>query len=104
MICNNMLPFKITESTSFNDLIGYLESRYKMPDRTAFSKSVIPDFSVNTVCCTTDMWSTHTCDDYNNEDFEHESVCLEVAPFIGIQNSANIAEMLKHYLLHKWNI
>ncbi|KAJ8884277.1 hypothetical protein PR048_016134 [Dryococelus australis] len=58
------------------------------------------------------MWSTHTCDDYIsltvhyiNKDFEHESVCLEVAPFTGtMHTSANINKVLKHDLLHKWNI
>ncbi|KAJ8880128.1 hypothetical protein PR048_016591 [Dryococelus australis] len=56
-----------------------------MPDRTTVSSSVIPDLY--------------------SKNFDYESVCLEIAPFTGTtHSSANIAEMLKHDLLHKWHI
>ncbi|KAJ8889389.1 hypothetical protein PR048_008888 [Dryococelus australis] len=77
MICCDMLPFRIIESEGFNDLISFLEPRYKIPDQTTFSRTVIAELyqrvqsrvkegfvGVEHVSLTSDLWSTHACDDF----------------------------------------
>ncbi|CAL1528105.1 unnamed protein product, partial [Lymnaea stagnalis] len=43
MIALDVQPFSMVTDTGFNQLMNFLEPRYHMPDRTCFSRTVIPD-------------------------------------------------------------
>lgn len=97
----------------------YLEPRYKIPHRTTFSRSVIPELydvvsqkvkdileAADHISCTTDMWSSLANDDFLSltchfisPDFEKISVCVEVVPFSYTGHTGqNICDFITQYL------
>ena len=47
MIALDTQPFSIVEDAGFIQLTHFMEPRYRMPDRTHFSRRVIPDYIQN---------------------------------------------------------
>jgi len=43
MMAIDVQPFSMVTDTGFTQLMHFLEPRYRMPDRTSFSRTVIPD-------------------------------------------------------------
>lgn len=124
MICLDNRPFSIVEAKGFQELMNFVEPRYKMPSRNHFSGKVIPDLYSETrervskmlheaehVSLTTDMWSSSMNDDYLgvtahfiDEDFTLNHVCLEVIPFPEVSHSAtNIKDFLMK-TLEEWDL
>lgn len=124
MICTDLLPFRMVENEGFRNLITYLEPRYEIPSRHSFSKTVIPNLyfkvkskvksilrEANYISFTTDLWSTHTCEDFMsltahfiNKDYQQVSLCLEVIPFDRLGHTANNISEFLCQTLNDWEI
>lgn len=102
----------------------YVESRYTIPDRTTFSRTIIPDLytkvslkvmellkNVNYASFTSDLWSSNDNTDYLsitchfiNEEFVRENLLLEVIPFKPIYHTSDEIYMFTMETLEKWGI
>lgn len=124
MICSDLLPFKTVENEGFRNLISYLEPRYRIPDRTTFSRKIIPELyqsvqckvrecleTIEHVSITTDMWSTNACEDFMSltthfvdANYEHKSLCLDVIPFSLPTHTAQSIATVLNESLQLWGI
>lgn len=99
----------------------YIEPRYTIPDRTTFSRTIIPDLytkvSLNVTellknaSFTSDLWSSNNNTDYLsvtchfiNEEFVRENLLLEVIPFKPIFHTSDEIYMFTMETLEKWGI
>ena len=70
MIAIGAYPFSIVEEPGFVELLTYAEPRYKLPHRTTFSRTHLPELyqqtkssiiqsieSATFISCTSDIWS-----------------------------------------------
>ncbi|EEC13045.1 hypothetical protein IscW_ISCW008607, partial [Ixodes scapularis] len=48
MIAVDLQPYEFVENKGFQDFIHYLQPQYKVPRRTIFSRTVIPELYQNT--------------------------------------------------------
>lgn len=128
MICKDYQPYSIVEDEGFRDLINELEPRYQIPDRTHFSRTVVPNLreeikaaiaksiaadmeaGVQSVSYTTDGWTSRSCESYLSltchymrHDFTIASYVLATSYFPKSHTADNLREKLEH-LEAEWNI
>ena len=104
-------------------LIKTLDSRYKVPSHSYFSRSVIPDLyastkqkvaekiaAVNFFACTTDMWSSTGWTPYISftlhfvdEDWELQSLTLS-ASFLPEDHTADVLVDALEEKMHEWSL
>lgn len=102
----------------------YVEPRYTIPDRTMFSRTIIPDFynkvslkimellkNVKYASFTSDLWSSINNTDYLsitchfiNEEFVRENLLLEVIPFKPLFHTSDEIYMFTMETLEKWGL
>lgn len=82
MIAKDLQPYEFVENKGFQDLMHHLQPQYKVPHRTTFSRTVIPELyqstvdalkgeissdmanSVESITFTTDMWTSRANQSY----------------------------------------
>lgn len=110
--------------SGFVDLINYLEPRYTVPNRTTFSRTIIPQqFEkvvaklkevvkvANHLSFTTDLWSSINTTDYISitchfldNMFQRHNILLEVIPFRPSYHSGDEIYDFVIEILEKWDI
>ena len=122
MMIHDFQPYSFVEDRGFSELMHQLEPCYQIPNRTTFSRSVVPSLykearkkvelklsdvlhNKNKMSLTTDIWTSEANDAYLGltchyllADCELVSLCLAVEPFTGRHAGVNIASCLKQIL------
>ncbi|XP_003242294.2 zinc finger BED domain-containing protein 4-like, partial [Acyrthosiphon pisum] len=127
MIAKDQLPFHHVEKQGFKNLVKFLEHRYTIPDRTTFSRNIIPKLylKVSQKICeiiknmefasfTTDLWSSNNNTDYlsltchfidnSDNNFIRENILLEVIPFKPMYHLGEDIYTFTIETLEKWGI
>lgn len=127
-ICKDGLPLYTVEKEGFQSMIRTFDSRYEVPSRSYFSRSVIPDLysstkekvaqkiaGVNFFSSTTDMWSSIGMTPYMSftlhyidKDWELQSLALS-ASFLPEDHTADVLvdaleETMKEWSLNSTNL
>ena len=122
-IVKNYLPFQIVESSDFQKFLYKLNSTYKMPTRKTVSSTLLPQLyatikervkeeikSTDSVCITTDGWSSRANESYLSvtahyldNKLELKSSLLECFKYDEKHTANNLAEEL-HRVLQEWEI
>ncbi|KAL3995876.1 N-acetyltransferase 8 [Sarotherodon galilaeus] len=117
-IAKDMMPVNTVTKPGFNNLVTTLDKRYRMPSRTYFSQTAIPELhmqcrrrvaaelkAVEFFAATTDMWSSRTAEPYQSltvhyitEDLHLEARSLQTAYFPEDHTGENIAAGLREGL------
>lgn len=121
-ICKGLQPFSVVEEEGFIYLLHVLEPRYKIPCRSAFSRSIIPnmyetlrddilkDFRnaityIESISITTDLWTSHAKDSYIaftfqyiDENFIMKHFTADCKPFPGSHNTVAICQKIHEVL------
>lgn len=124
MMCLDIQPFSIVEDRGFTNLIAYLEPRYKLPNRTTFSRKLIPDLymevreetkkllsQATSISLTVDMWSSVAKQDYMSltahfvdTEWVRKELCLEVVPFMHTHHTATNLSTFILEVIGQWGI
>lgn len=128
MIAKDLQPYEFVENKGFQDLINHLQPQYKIPHRTTFSRTVVPELyrstvaslkdqiasdlanSVESLTFTTDMWTSRanqsyialTCH-YMTQDFTIKAFTLECAHLPESHTAANIKTCLTQ-IIEDWSL
>ncbi|XP_011688860.1 PREDICTED: zinc finger BED domain-containing protein 4-like [Wasmannia auropunctata] len=126
-ICKGLQPFSVVEEEGFKYLLHILEPRYKIPCRSTFSRTIIPDLymtlrdeifndfhsaitHIESVSITTDLWSSRAKDtyiaftlQYIDENFNMKHFTADCKPFPGSHNAIAIYQKI-HEVLEDLNL
>jgi hAT family C-terminal dimerisation region len=124
MIAADMQPLSIVENIGFKRLLNVLEPRYKIPSRSYFTRTVIPDMyaavrakiqlevdKAEFVSFTTDIWTNDNNVDsflgltahWIDDNWCRKSVVLEMQPLESRHTGEVIAETIRG-MIDKWHI
>src|SRR5277367_4812600 len=128
MMAVDFQPFSLVNDRGFRGVLRAAEPRYKIPDRTTFSRTVVPrlfekttervkeelkedmSFGVAALTFTTDTWTSKGMDSYISltshylrKDFTAAYYVLANSPFPTAHTADNILEKLET-LMSEWNI
>ena len=121
--CKDGLPVYTVEKAGFQSMLKTLDSRYEIPSRAHFSRSVIPDMYASTkkkvaqkiagvsfFAATTDIWSSIGLTPYMsftlhfiNEDWELQSLALS-ASFLPQDHTADVLIDALEETMNEWNL
>ena len=123
MIIKDMQPFSIVEDQGFQDFISAIDPSYKLPNRKMIARELLVDSyrdtiqkvtaimdSVESVCLTTDSWTSVITENYLavtahflNQDFQLESCLLECSSFRERHTQENLKQELIR-ITKEWKI
>lgn len=128
MIALDFQPYEFVENKGFQDLIHHLQPQYKIPHRTTFSRTVIPELYQNTVdslkaeissdiaaalesiTFITDMWTFRANEGYISlachymtQDFTVKAFTLACAPLPENHTAVNIQSCLTE-IIKDWSL
>nr|XP_012224904.1 PREDICTED: zinc finger BED domain-containing protein 4-like [Linepithema humile] len=124
MIALDNQPFSIVTDIGFQKLMECAEPRYKIPFKTYFSETVIPDIyekcrikilkdieNISNCAFTSDIWTCNISNEsyisftihYINEDFQLKHAALNVKHFPGSHTGENIAKIITE-MIEEWHL
>ncbi|XP_011408230.1 PREDICTED: zinc finger BED domain-containing protein 1-like [Amphimedon queenslandica] len=122
-LCKDGLPIYTVEKEGFKELIRTLDSRYELPNRSHFTRNIIPELysstkekvarrlcSVKYFAATTDIWSSIGLTPYISytlhhitQDWDLESIALSIS-FLPDDHTAEVISDALEDTLQEWKL